>query len=82
MLRPKLKKINRWEFKNDGANTFWIGEWNKNDKTMTWDFIDFSGNGIIGQIISRRRRYNGCYWAYLYYGISFCSSTNFWNEKT
>ena len=47
------KKFNRWEFKNDGANTFWIGEWNKNDKTMTWDFIDFSGNGIIGQIIER-----------------------------
>ena len=45
------KKFNRWEFKNDGANTFWIGKWNKNDKTMTWDFIDFSGNGIIGQII-------------------------------
>ena len=45
------KKFNRWEFKNDGANTFWIGEWNKKDKTMTWDFIDFSGNGIIGQII-------------------------------
>ena len=45
------KKFNRWEFKNDGTNTFWIGEWNKNDKTMTWDFIDFSGSGIIGQII-------------------------------
>ena len=45
------KKFNRWEFKNDGANTFWIGEWNKKDKTMTWDFIDFSGNGIVGQII-------------------------------
>jgi len=47
------KKFNRWEFKNDGTNTFWIGEWNKNDKTMTWDFIDFSGNGILGQIIER-----------------------------
>ena len=35
------------------TNTFWIGEWNKNDKTMTWDFIDFSGNGILGQIIER-----------------------------
>jgi hypothetical protein len=45
------KKFNRWEFKNDGTNTFWIGEWNKNDKTMIWDFIDFSGSGIIGQII-------------------------------
>ena len=47
------KKFNRWEFKNDGANTFWIGEWDKNDKTMTWNFIDFSGNGILGQIIER-----------------------------
>ena len=47
------KKFNRWEFKNDGANSFWIGEWNKNDMTMTWDFVDFSGNEIIGQIIER-----------------------------
>ena len=48
-----LKKFNKWEFKNDGTNTFCIGEWNKNDKTMTWDFIDFSGNGILGQIIEK-----------------------------
>tara|TARA_B110000208_G_scaffold77639_1_gene99490 strand:- start:219 stop:731 length:513 start_codon:yes stop_codon:yes gene_type:complete len=48
-----LKKFNKWEFKNDGTNTFWIGEWSKNDKTMTWDFIDFSGNGILGQIIEK-----------------------------
>ena len=47
------RKFNRWEFKNDGTNTFWIGEWNKNDMTMTWDFVDFSGNEIIGQIIER-----------------------------
>ena len=47
------KKFNRWEFKNDGANTFWIGEWDKNVKTMTWNFIDSSGNGILGQIIER-----------------------------
>ena len=48
-----LKKFNKGEFKNDGTNTFWIGEWSKNDKTMTWDFIDFSGNGILGQIIEK-----------------------------
>ena len=48
-----LKKFNKWEFKNDGTNTFWIGEWSENDKTMTWDFIDFSGNGILGQIIEK-----------------------------
>ena len=45
------EKFNRWEFKNDGSNNFWIGEWNMNDKKMTWTFIDFSGAGISGKII-------------------------------
>ena len=25
------EKFNRWEFKNDGSNNFWIGEWDMND---------------------------------------------------
>ena len=47
------EKFNRWEFKNDGSNNFWIGEWDMNDKKMTWNFIDFSGAGISGKIIER-----------------------------
>ena len=44
-------QFNRWEFKNDGSNTFWTGKWNKADKLMTWNYIDFSNYGINGKII-------------------------------
>ena len=40
------EKCNRWEFKNDGSNNCGSGEWDMNDKKMTWNFIDFSGAGI------------------------------------
>ena len=44
-------QFNRWEFKSDGSNTFWTGNWNKADKSMTWNYIDFSNYGISGKII-------------------------------
>ena len=44
-------QFNRWEFKNDGSNTFWTGKWNKVDKSMTCNYIDFSNYGINGKII-------------------------------
>ena len=47
------KRFNRWEFKNDGSNNFWIGSWDKNNNKMTWDFIDFAGSGINGKIIEK-----------------------------
>ena len=47
------KRFNRWEFKNDGSNNFWMGNWDKNNKKMTWDFIDFAGSGINGKIIEK-----------------------------
>ena len=44
-------QFNRWEFKSDGSNTFWTGKWDKADKSMTWNYIDFSNYGINGKII-------------------------------
>ena len=44
-------QFNRWEFKNDGSNSFWTGKWNDKEQTMSWNFIDFSNAGISGQII-------------------------------
>ena len=44
-------QFNRWEFKSDGSNTFWTGNWNKAGKSMTWNYIDFSNYGISGKII-------------------------------
>ena len=44
-------QFNRWEFKSDGSNTFWTGKWNKADKSMMWNYIDFSNYGISGKII-------------------------------
>jgi hypothetical protein len=28
-------QFNRWEFKNDGSNTFWTGKWRKSENSMT-----------------------------------------------
>ena len=44
-------QFNRWEFKSDGSNSFWIGKWNDSDNSMIWDFIDFTNSGISGEII-------------------------------
>ena len=44
------RQFNRWEFKNDGSNSFWTGKWNEKEQTMSWNFIDFSNAGISGQI--------------------------------
>ena len=46
-----LRQFNRWEFRNDGSNSFWTGKWNDKEQTMSWNFIDFSNAGISGQII-------------------------------
>ena len=44
-------QFNRWEFKNDGSNTFWTGKWKKSENSMTWNFIDFTNSGVNGKII-------------------------------
>ena len=44
-------QFNRWEFKSDGTNSFWTGKWNQKKNTMIWSYIDFSSNGISGEII-------------------------------
>jgi len=44
-------QFNRWEFKNDGSNTFWTGKWNQNKKIMTWNYVDFTNTEIRGEII-------------------------------
>ncbi len=44
-------QFNRWEFKSDDSNTFWTGKWNKADKSMTWNYVDFLNYGISGKII-------------------------------
>jgi hypothetical protein len=47
------RRFFRWEFKEDGTTSFWIGEWSKSKNTMTWEFIDTSNTGITGQIIEK-----------------------------
>ena len=44
-------QFNRWEFKNDGSNSFWTGKWNQSKKTMTWNYVDFTNTEIRGEII-------------------------------
>ena len=44
-------QFNRWEFKNDGSNTFWTGKWRKSENSMTWNYIDFTNSGVNGKII-------------------------------
>ena len=44
-------QFNRWEFKNDGSNSFWTGKWNQSKKTMTWNYVDFTNTEIRGETI-------------------------------
>ena len=44
-------QFNHWEFKSDGGHSFWTGKWNDIEKSMTWNYIDFSNSGINGKII-------------------------------
>ena len=44
-------QFNRWEFKNDGSNTFWTGKWNQSKQTMSWNYVDFTNAEIRGEII-------------------------------
>ena len=47
------KKYNKWIFQSDGNTSFWYGDWNESRKTMTWNYLDFSGIGINGKIIEQ-----------------------------
>jgi len=48
----KSKKYQKWTFNSDGGTSFWIGSWNEESSTMTWEYIDF-GLGITGEIVDR-----------------------------
>ena len=47
------KKYNKWIFSSDGSTSFWYGDWDESRKTMTWNYLDFSGIGISGKIIEQ-----------------------------
>ena len=50
---PVSKKYNKWVFQSNGNNSFWYGDWDESNKTMTWHFVDFSGSGIVGKMIEQ-----------------------------
>ena len=48
----KSKKYHKWDFNSDGGASFWIGDWNEEFLSMTWEYVDF-GVGIKGKIVDR-----------------------------
>ena len=49
---PRSGKYHKWVFSSDGSNSFWIGAWDTESSTMTWEYIDF-GAGLKGRIVDR-----------------------------
>ncbi len=49
---PKSGKYHKWVFSSDGSNSLWIGAWDDESATMTWEYVDF-GAGLKGQIVDR-----------------------------
>ena len=49
---PKSGKYHKWVFSSDGSNSFWIGAWDAESSTMTWEYVDF-GAGLKGKIVDR-----------------------------
>lgn len=49
---PRSGKYHKWVFSSDGSNSFWIGGWDAESSTMTWEYIDF-GAGLKGRIVDR-----------------------------
>ncbi len=51
-FEPRSGKYHKWVFSSDGSNSFWIGGWDAESSTMTWEYIDF-GAGLKGSIVDR-----------------------------
>jgi len=49
---PRSGKYHKWVFSSDGSNSFWIGAWDAESATMTWEYVDF-GAGLKGEIVDR-----------------------------
>ena len=45
-------RYHKWTFNSDGSHSFWIGDWEEESSTMTWEYVDF-GVGIEGRIVDR-----------------------------
>ena len=45
-------QYHKWVFDSDGSHSFWIGSWDEESSTMTWEYVDF-GVGIEGRIVDR-----------------------------
>ena len=45
-------QFHKWVFDSDGSHSFWIGNWDEESSTMTWEYVDF-GAGIEGRIVDR-----------------------------
>ena len=51
-FEPGSGKYHKWVFSSDGSNSFWIGAWDGQSSTMTWEYVDF-GAGLQGRIVDR-----------------------------
>ena len=45
-------QYHKWVFDSDGSHSFWIGNWDEESSTMTWEYVDF-GARIEGKLVDR-----------------------------
>ena len=48
----KSNKYHKWSFDTNDGHSFWIGSWNEESASMTWELVNF-GVGITGMIVDR-----------------------------
>ena len=46
----KRTEFEMWSFQSSGDSSYWTGNWKKNSKTITWEYVDF-GIGAVGNIV-------------------------------
>ena len=39
-----------WSIQSSGESSYWIGNWKKKSKTLTWEYVDF-GTGVAGELV-------------------------------
>ena len=46
----KRTEFEMWSLKSSGDSSYWIGNWKKKSRTLTWEYVDF-GIGVVGGLV-------------------------------
>ena len=46
----KRTEFEMWSIQSSGESSYWIGNWKKKSRTLTWEYVDF-GTGVAGELV-------------------------------